>query len=154
MAVTIKTPNHGLKNGNIAIDDKIVAIIKFIGVIPNIYNNITDNMKWYITINKMAWIKFVMDDNNYCLPKENNYFIVLFVDLPERIVNKNVVINVVMLKMEFESKDNTQVKLPKNSLNKFVPVEKTLCKSSVPPWSVKPLYAIAFCAKEYHVHII
>lgn len=74
-----------------------------------------------------------MDDNNYCLQKENNYFIVLFVDLPERIVNKNVVINVVMLKMEFESKDNTQVKLPKNSLNKFVPVEKTLCKSSVPP---------------------
>jgi hypothetical protein len=95
-----------------------------------------------------------MDDNNYCLPKENNYFIVLFVDLPERIVNKNVVINVVMLKIEFESRDNTQVKLPKKSLNKFVPVENTLCKSSVPPSRVIPLYSIAFCAKEYHVHII
>jgi hypothetical protein len=45
MAVTIKTPSHGLKNGNIAIDDNKVAIIKFIGVILNIYNNITDNMK-------------------------------------------------------------------------------------------------------------
>ncbi len=42
------------------------------------------------------------------------------------IVNKNVVMNVVILNIELESKDITHVKLPKNNLNKFVPVENIL----------------------------
>lgn len=71
---TIKIPNHGRKNGKKAIELKRVASIKFKLVKLKIYNRTIDIMKCSIAINRVAWIRFVIDDMSYCLCSENKSF--------------------------------------------------------------------------------
>ena len=118
------TPNQGLKKGNRAIEESRVEIIKFIGVILNIYNNSKERMKCQNTMKNVAWIKSVIEDISWFLLAENNYLNVLLFE-PTFIVSKNVVIKVVTLNTESDNIDRIHAKLPKKTLNKLDPVLKT-----------------------------
>ena len=67
-------PNQGRKNGKKAIELSKVEISKLIFVKAKISSKITDITKCSKTIKKVACIKLVIEETNYCFCYENIYF--------------------------------------------------------------------------------
>lgn len=79
---------------------------------------------------RVAWIRDVIDVMSSCFCSENTYLIVKD-SLWYWIVSRKVVMNVVMLNIEFEMKDRIKAKLPNSTLNKLVPVSNTVFRLSL-----------------------
>lgn len=79
---------------------------------------------------RVAWIRDVIDVMSSCFCSENTYFIAED-SLWYWIVSRKVVMNVVMLNIEFEMKDRIKAKLPNSTLNKLVPVSNTVFRLSL-----------------------
>ena len=61
---TKNTPSHGRKNGNKAMEERRVAIMRFIGVILNIYSKRMERMKCQNAMKKVAEIRSVIDETS------------------------------------------------------------------------------------------
>ena len=62
--LTKKTPIQGRKKGNIAMEARMVATMRLIGVIWKIYRSIRESTKCSTTMKNVAWIRLVMEEIN------------------------------------------------------------------------------------------
>ena len=80
---------------------------------------------------KVAWIRLVIEEINYCLFSENSSRMAVLLPSVYWIVSMNMVPKVVKLKTKLEKAPSTRVSFPKKVLKMFVPVETILVRSGL-----------------------